>query len=44
MAGWNTPAKTAAINKRLCDQKTRGALVTVGRTTSVGADVEKAPK
>lgn len=23
MAGWNTPARNAAINKRPCDQKTR---------------------
>jgi hypothetical protein len=23
MAGWNTPARNAAINKRPCDQETR---------------------
>ena len=30
MAGWNTPARNAAINKRPCDQKTRSSLSDTG--------------
>jgi hypothetical protein len=31
MAGWNTPARNAAIIKKPCDQKAQWALATVGR-------------
>jgi hypothetical protein len=31
MAGWNTPARNAAITKRLCDQNTRWVFGHCGR-------------
>jgi hypothetical protein len=40
MAGWNTPARNAAISKRPCDQ---WSLVIVGRDNIGRKDVENAP-